>query len=68
MQWIKFPSRELRDDCYDALNKAKTNSGEYLLNGAITTSSDDYIGFEREIIRDFGQFGEYMAMYKGKLE
>jgi hypothetical protein len=68
MAYIKFPNRDLRDSFYDAVNNAKTDSSEWLMRNNVSTYSDDEIRYEREDVRDFGQFGEFMAMYKGKLE
>jgi len=68
MAYIKFPNKELRDNFYDAVNNARTNSGDWLMNGSVDMYSDDSIRFDRDNVRDFGQFGEFMAMYKGKLE
>lgn len=68
MAYLKFPNRDLRDSFYDAVNNAKTDGGDYLMRNNVSTYSDDEIRYEREDVRDFGQFGEFMAMYKGKLE
>ena len=68
MAYIRFPNRELRDNFYDAVNNARTDSGDWLMKSNVGTYSDDYISFDRDNVRDFGQFGEFMAMFKGKLE
>jgi len=68
MGYIRFPNRELRDNFYHAVNNAKTDSGDWLMKSNVGTYSDDYISYDRENVRDFGQFGEFMAMYKGKIE
>ncbi len=68
MAYLKFPNRDLRDAFYDAVNNAKTDGGDWLMRNNVSTYSDDEIRYEREDVRDFGQFGEFMAMYKGKLE
>ena len=69
MAYIKFPSRELRDNFYDAVNNAKTDSGDYLMksNVSLCSTSDYEISYDRDKVCDFGQFGELMAIYKGKL-
>jgi hypothetical protein len=68
MPYIKFPNRDLRDAFYDAVNNAKTDSDDWLMRSNVATYSDDEIRYEREDVRDFGLFGEFMAMYKGRLE
>jgi hypothetical protein len=75
MPYIKFPNRELRDNIYDAVNNARTDTGDFYLPKSadtkvlitnVSTYSDDYISFDRDNVRDFGQFGEFMQMFKGK--
>ncbi|MDR1056199.1 MAG: hypothetical protein LBL90_10380 [Prevotellaceae bacterium] len=68
MAYIRFPNRDLRDAFYDAVNNAKTDGGDWLMRNNVSTYSDDYISYDRDNVRDFGLFGEFMAMYKGKLE
>ena len=68
MAYIRFPNRELRDNFYDAVNNARTDGGDWLMKSSVSTYSDDYISYDRENVRDFGQFGEFMQMFKGKLE
>ncbi|MDR0230869.1 MAG: hypothetical protein LBI82_01975 [Dysgonamonadaceae bacterium] len=68
MAYIRFPNRELRDNFYNAVNNAKTDSGDWLMKSNVGIYSDDYISYDRENVRDFGQFGEFMQMFKGKLE
>jgi hypothetical protein len=68
MAYIRFPNRELRDNFYDAVNNAKTDSGDWLMKNNVSTYSDDYIKYDHDSVRDFGRFGEFMAMFKGKLE
>ena len=67
-QYIKFPSSDLRDAFYSAVNNAKCDNGDWLMKSNVETYSNDEIRYERENVRDFGMFGEFMAMYKGKLE
>jgi len=68
MAYIKFPNRDLRDSFYDAVNNAKTDGGDYLMKSNVGTYGDDEISYDRENVRDFGLFGEFLSMYKGKLE
>lgn len=68
MAYVRFPNRDLRDAFYDAVNNAKTDGGDWLMRKNVGTYFDDYISYDRDNVRDFGLFGEFMAMYKGKLE
>ena len=68
MAFIKFPNRELRDNFYDAVNNARTDNGDYLMGKSVSTYSDDEINYDRDDVRDFRLFGEFLEMFKGKLE
>jgi hypothetical protein len=65
MAYLKFPHRALRDAFCNAVNNAKTYDGDSLMRNNVTTYSDDEISYEREDIRDFSQFGEFVAKYTG---
>ena len=67
-KYIKFETESQRDDFIAAVNKQRTDGGEYLCKSDISSSGSYEARFERENVRDYEQLGEVMRMHGGKLE
>ena len=66
-KYIKFPTESLRDDFVKTVNNHRCGDGSYVYNGFVGTYGSDEVSYERENVRNFGEFGELIQMFRGRL-